>query len=353
MLREMTSSAFAPSFKRFAQCAVAGLVLAGLAACGGGGSSTPTPSTPTPSTPTTTPPEIPVTPSGDSSISWTITDQCDDDADIELRFFQYSGQTAQPSLSWPARQAEGWAVFRASAPPPDGAFSLDCTSGQRVCYGAQSTIFDAENNPSSSWGVGIDGDGQQDDSYCTTCPVSGTKRQSSNLMCPPSPVVMLTPLPALNRLSSYAAIVYGIDGNRWGAGQASGESTRSEALTTARDRCEQDLGNIFDCEWDSTMLLAGGAPGSAVLYLSPDQRESAACYALAVAECSVSRCDLAVFSSGTLVAGGRGSTRTEAESDALSGCRDVRSNLGSVHDPCQIARNRSGNLVVVCDGPPQ
>ena len=44
MLREMTSSALAHSFKRFARLAVAGLALAGLAACGGGGSST----TPTP-----------------------------------------------------------------------------------------------------------------------------------------------------------------------------------------------------------------------------------------------------------------------------------------------------------------
>ena len=41
LLREMTSSALAPSFKRFARLAVAGLALAGLAACGGGGSSTP------------------------------------------------------------------------------------------------------------------------------------------------------------------------------------------------------------------------------------------------------------------------------------------------------------------------
>ena len=37
LLREMKGSAFAPSFKRFARCAVAGLALAGLAACGGGG----------------------------------------------------------------------------------------------------------------------------------------------------------------------------------------------------------------------------------------------------------------------------------------------------------------------------
>ena len=86
MLREMTSSAFAHAFKRFARCAVVVLALAGLAACGGGGGSstpaetapttpipdpdpTPTPDpapTPTPDpdpTPTpSTPPEIPITP---------------------------------------------------------------------------------------------------------------------------------------------------------------------------------------------------------------------------------------------------------------------------------------------------
>ena len=59
LLREMTSSAFAHSFKRFAQLAVAGLALAGLAACGGGGSSTPAATAPTTPTPT---PDIPITP---------------------------------------------------------------------------------------------------------------------------------------------------------------------------------------------------------------------------------------------------------------------------------------------------
>ena len=58
LLREMTSSALAHSFKRFAQCAVAGLALAGLAACGGGGGGSSTPAATTP----TTPPEIPITP---------------------------------------------------------------------------------------------------------------------------------------------------------------------------------------------------------------------------------------------------------------------------------------------------
>ena len=49
LLREMTSSALAHSFKRFARCAVAGLALAGLTACGGGGgggSASPAPTTP-------------------------------------------------------------------------------------------------------------------------------------------------------------------------------------------------------------------------------------------------------------------------------------------------------------------
>ena len=60
LLREMTSSALAPSFKRFARLAVAGLALAGLAACGGGGGSS-TPAATAPTTPTPTP-EIPITP---------------------------------------------------------------------------------------------------------------------------------------------------------------------------------------------------------------------------------------------------------------------------------------------------
>ena len=59
MLREMTDPAFAHSFKRFAQCVVAGLALAGLAACGGGGSSTPAETTPTTPTPEPTPTPIP------------------------------------------------------------------------------------------------------------------------------------------------------------------------------------------------------------------------------------------------------------------------------------------------------
>ena len=51
MLREMTDSAFAHSFKRFARLAVVGFALVGLTACGGGGGGT---------TPTT--PEITITP---------------------------------------------------------------------------------------------------------------------------------------------------------------------------------------------------------------------------------------------------------------------------------------------------
>ena len=58
MLREMTSSAFGRTFKRFAQGAMLGLALAGLAACGGGGSSTPAETTPTP-TPTPDPAPTP------------------------------------------------------------------------------------------------------------------------------------------------------------------------------------------------------------------------------------------------------------------------------------------------------
>ena len=61
MLPEMTDSAGARAFKRFAQLAAAGLALAGLTACGGGGGS----STPKTSTPTT--PEIPITPSAPTS----------------------------------------------------------------------------------------------------------------------------------------------------------------------------------------------------------------------------------------------------------------------------------------------
>ena len=57
LLREMTDPAFAHSVKRFAQCAVVGLALAGLAACGGG-SSTPAKVTPTP--------EITIAPGGDT-----------------------------------------------------------------------------------------------------------------------------------------------------------------------------------------------------------------------------------------------------------------------------------------------
>ena len=62
MLRNMTSPAFAHSFKRFARLAVASLALAGLAACGGGGSSTPAETTPTTPTPTPAPPEMMIMP---------------------------------------------------------------------------------------------------------------------------------------------------------------------------------------------------------------------------------------------------------------------------------------------------
>ena len=96
LLREMTSSALAHSFKRFAQCAVAGLALAGLAACGGGGSSTPAataPTTPTPSTPTpSTPPEIPITP---ASAARACIDPPEDDGSISCGEFSSNANAVE------------------------------------------------------------------------------------------------------------------------------------------------------------------------------------------------------------------------------------------------------------------
>ncbi len=190
MLREQrTDTASLRAFKRIAQLALLGIALAGLTSCGGGGgggSSTPPETTPTP-TPTPTPdptpdptsdpdpqdppPEIPITPTP-TSISWTITDQCNDDRDMEFRFFQYSAD-GTPSLVWPGEDE----VYVTSGLGEAGVSNLACTSGQRVCYGAR-----ARGNTSWRWGVGLDGD-EGCDKCCATCPSSGTSSQSHSLTC--------------------------------------------------------------------------------------------------------------------------------------------------------------------------
>ena len=309
MLREMTSSALAHSFKRFAQCAVAGLALAGLAACGGGGSSTPAATTPTtPTTPTpSTPPEIPVTPDG-GSISWTVADQCDDNSGVELRFFQYPGQTAQPSRSWPSSPDE---VFRAS---PES-ITLRCTSGQRVCYGAQSTSFDAEGNPSSVWGVGIDGDRQQDDRYCTTCPASGTERQSSNLTCPRSPSPSSP---------DYVTFSFGWRMNTngsWSWAWASGRQTTAVAAeTVAMMACEDRLGSSCASTLDA---ITDG------------------CAAIAISECP-SGCQYPAFGISSR------RTRQEAETAAIGTCE--RHTISVNRGTCRVASSDSSRPAVLCAG---
>ena len=177
MLRERTGSALNVllSHKRFALLALAGFALAGLTACGGGGGGGSTPPTTT-----LTPP-----------LTWVVTDQCNDNRDIDLRFFQYhrSRIGAQPTRVWPPSSS---AVHRTRGFGQPTTFRLACTRGQSqvVCYGGRN-----RGDTSGYYGRGLDGN-QDCQNCCFQCPSDSSTTRRVGLTCSarsPTPTPPVTP----------------------------------------------------------------------------------------------------------------------------------------------------------------
>ena len=223
MLRKRTGSALTYSFQRFAHLALVCLALAGLAACGGGGGGGSTP----PST-TLTPP-----------LTWVVTDQCNDNRDIDLRFFQYhrSRIGAQPTSVWPPSSS---AVHRTRGFGEPTTFRLACTRGQSqvVCYGGR-------NRGDTSGYYGRDLDGNQDcQNCCFQCPSDSSTTRRVGLTCA-ARVPTTTPVTPPPPPSGYGAIslgdrdIGGVQRLVWSFGVG---TSSSAALADARTRCASKLG---------------------------------------------------------------------------------------------------------------
>jgi len=119
-------------------------------------------------------------PSSRGQIQFTLTDGCSDPGALEARFFGYVGTSTagRPDYVWPSSNR----VYTTGNRRTTGE-SIQVTLGESgsgigvICYGAK-----LENDDSSYWGVGLDGD-QGCSDCCTRVPSSGTTRVSRNLVC--------------------------------------------------------------------------------------------------------------------------------------------------------------------------
>jgi len=98
-----------------------------------------------------------------ATLSWTISDQCNNGAQIYYKFFDV---TSTPELVWPA-PPNAYVISNGQSFQSN----LSCSSGDKVCYGAQSG--------SDVWGVGLNGTGG-----CTSCcGICGQGSYGATLTC--------------------------------------------------------------------------------------------------------------------------------------------------------------------------
>ena len=261
MLREQrTGSALAHSFKRFAQCAVVGLALAGLAACGGGGgSSTPaataptTPTTPTPSTP----PEIPVTP---APAARACIEPPDDNGKITCSEFS----SIANAVEYCSSQSGSELVQQCPRPGSEYRLITEC----RIGDSDSALFYYNERRPDVT------------ESVCRG------RGESFRILKPTSPI-------------TYAFVAAdSTEDGRWAWASRFGTSA-SEAESNARTACGNLLG-ISSCTTPH-----------------PDIDAHAGCWAIAVTGCTI-ECPIPdVFGIGS------GSTRQNAETAAIFQCSQV------------------------------
>ena len=304
MLREMTSSALAHSFKRFAQCAVAGLALAGLAACGGGGSSTPAataPTTPTPSNPT----EIPVTP---AAAAFACFSTRDDDGGPQFCAEYPSGTKLE---GCPPPDFEDQRVQQLQqCPRSSGEYGLitECRYPEGRPGGGSSTRF----NHFIYYPRPLEGSLDSSRMICED-------NEGTTFHIHQQPTSSPAPAPAQEQ---YVSISFGqrISGSssRYGWASRTGTSA-SAAASNARTACENRLGSA--CQ--STL------PGHT------------GCSAIAISACPAGCLIPAAGIAGR-------ATRQDAQAAAIGECRRRASSAGQDGSTCRIATGDNSNPGVLC-----
>ena len=100
-----------------------------------------------------------------ASISFSITDGCNDGYRIEFRFFQLDAADQSTTGQWP--EGNQFYFTRSYNQPYTTPNPLGCTSGRLVCYGARTGTY--------QWGLGFDGSSRPciGDDCCYRCPTSG------------------------------------------------------------------------------------------------------------------------------------------------------------------------------------
>ena len=155
--------------RRFLLVTLAGVALAALTSCGGGGDGGGGPGVMITPPPTTSPPTTP--PPGARGVLVSGTSGCS--TPVHMRFFQYRTR----SVSSLAGQWPGGNNVYVISPGGTHQRTLACRPGYMVCYGGR--------NPANNrfWGAGIDGR-EVCTNCCTTCPSSGSRNLSfGSLQC--------------------------------------------------------------------------------------------------------------------------------------------------------------------------
>ena len=308
LLCETTDPAFAHSFKRFAQCAVAGLALAGLAACGGGGSSTPAataPTTPTPSNPT----EIPVTPAAPAAFACF---ERDDDDDGSPHFCtEYPSGTELEGCP-PARYEDQRVQQLQQCPRSSGEYRLitECRFPEGAADGRGG--FSSSFNHFAYYPRPLEGSLDSSRMICEDF-------EGTTFHIHQQPTSSPAPAPAQEQ---YVSISFGqrISGSssRYGWASRTGTSA-SAAASNARTACESRLGSA--CQ--STL------PGHT------------GCSAIAIGACPAGCLIPAAGIAGR-------ATRQDAQAAAIGECRRRASSAGQDGSTCRIATGDNSNPGVLC-----
>ena len=123
---------------------------------------------------------------GQRGIAARVTNNCGNT--IHLRFFEDSGTINSSSTRWPENRNKVYVVSNGAA----NRFTLECTPGYKVCYGARNT------RTNSYEGVDITGE-RGCEGCCRSCPTSGHSNWNIDTQCnSQSPADLVVESPTVN-----------------------------------------------------------------------------------------------------------------------------------------------------------